>query len=556
MSKAMTTMSVARERQLDWLLGELLGGGVMRAEPSLLRARTRHPHARWITAALAVLAAATALGVALLAGHERARDAQQPAPPVDWYEAHGPASIGSIPAGVVNLRCYDFDDDALAHIPHFAKLERLDLSGMDVNAQGYAVSLKISDAGLAHLAGLPDLRWLSLAGCHEVKGTGFVALEALPMLEHLDLTYTGVESPAVERLDRLASLRELSLSYCMGFHGRSLAEVAKIPGLRRLELRGCTTLSARDVAQLAKLSELRYLDLRDCQGRFRGQTASGFSAGGEEPPPPPVQDGIGITDASVAALAGLKLETLLLGGSESLTDAIGETLAKMPTLRSLDLSNLPKATGALLAKVPPDLESLALDENPQFGAAALRQLPKLSQLREWGLSGLPPLGTEDLGALLRGKSLHVLRLSGTVAKGKALEVFLDNKGQLTADAGAIVARQSELRRLELANVRSIDAAFLRELTELPRLAELDLTSSAVGSVETMTALASCRALRSLKLTWCKKLDLAGLEALAGAPLQELDLYGTNLKPEEVHDVAKAWPGCLIKMPKGQRYRAP
>ncbi|MEO6597191.1 MAG: hypothetical protein ABIP94_20805, partial [Planctomycetota bacterium] len=343
MSKVITaTMAVARERQLDWLLAEVLGGVTLDAERPARPARTRVHRTRWVAAALVALAAGAALGTALLRDRDVPRAAQDPEAPIESYEAHGPASIDSIPASVVNLRCFDFDDEAMKHIPHFSKLQRIDLSGMDVNEQGYAVSLKITDKGLFHLSGVPNLRWLSLAGCHEVKGNGFASLEALPMLEHLDLTYSGVESPAVERLNHLGSLRELSLSHCMNFHGRALAEVAKITGLRRLELRGCTTLSAADVMHLAKLSELRYLDLRDCQGRFRGQTLSEFPAGGEETPPPPVQDGIGITDASVAALAKLKLETLLLGGSESLTDAVGETFAKMPTLRTLDLSNLPK----------------------------------------------------------------------------------------------------------------------------------------------------------------------------------------------------------------------
>ncbi|HZN40447.1 MAG TPA: hypothetical protein VFD82_16700 [Planctomycetota bacterium] len=581
-----TAMAAAKERQLDWLLGEVLGGETPFAEHrTTSQASDATLRSRWFAAALVIAAVGTAFGVALLRDEAQdTRPAQEPQETIEWHEAHGPASITSIPAGVVNLRCFDFDDAALQHIPHFAKLERLDLSGRDVNEKGYSVYLRITDEGLEHLAGVPNLRWLSLAGCHEVKGPGLRVLEALPRLEHLDLTYSGVETRAVERLPNLVSLRSLVLSHCMSFHGRALAEVAKIPGLRRLELRACTTLSAADVMHLAKLSELRHLDLRDCQGRFRGQTiatlddvtdATDEPESGDptepgkpepEPPPPPVQDGIGITDASVAALAGLKLHGLLLGGSESLTDAIGETLAKMTTLRCLDLSKLPKTTQALLAKVPDGLESLALDQNPQFTGTMLHQLPKLASLREWGLSGLPSITAEDLRALLADKSLHVLRLGGVMPMGKAaerdgnltieaLEVVLKNNTMaLASGAGAVVAGQRELRRLELIDVKSLDAAFLRELARLPQLAELDLRSSSAGSVETMTPLASFRALRSLKLMWCKNLDLAGLKALAGAPLRELDLYGTNLKPEDIREVGKAWPGCVVKMPNGQHWR--
>jgi hypothetical protein len=122
------------------------------------------------------------------------------------------------------------------------------------------------------LGAMKSLRWLCLARCEAMKGDGLQALEALPQLEHLDLTYSGVQTAAIERLPRLPSVRSLVLSHNLHFHGHALAAVANMPGLRRLELQGCATLAAKDVLPLVKLKELRHLDLRDCQGRFRGQT--------------------------------------------------------------------------------------------------------------------------------------------------------------------------------------------------------------------------------------------------------------------------------------------
>ncbi len=557
----MTTATMtAKERQLDWLLGEVLGGetpfGLRTARRAIAPAM---PRPRWLAAALAVLAAGTALGVALLRREDDGRQAQEPqgvmSREIQWYEAHGPASIDSIPPTVVNLRCFDFDDAALVHIPHFAKLERLDLSGMDVNDRGYAVSLKITDAGLAHLAGVPSLRWLSLAGCHEVKGEGLRVLESLPMLEYLDLTYSGVESPAVERLALLVSLRELSLSHCMNFHGRSLAEVAKCAGLRRLHLQGCVMLSEGDAMHLGKLSQLRCLDLRDCQGRFRGQTESGFSKGGAEPPPPPVQDGIGITDRNVAALGKLPLESLLLGGSESLTDAIGGALAKMTTLRHLDLSNLPNTTGDLMAKIPDGLESLALDQNPQIDEAALARLPRLATLKELGLAGLSRLDGATLKAMLENKQLTTLRLGGVVMPHRVVGTSLR-----AADA-AILASQKNLQTLDLARAEWIDGTVLDHIAKLPQLTELnlswlDLSGTKSDRGKALASLAKSRTLRSLKLTYCEALQRSWLASLVGAPLKELDLYGTKLFSAHIREIAKAWPGCTIKMPDGQRYRVP
>lgn len=553
---SMAAREVAHERQLDWLLGEVLGSGAA--------ARSRAPAKAfpWLAAAVAVLAMGVAIGVAVMRGGGAAGDEAQDPPATPFHECHGVGEVGQVPADVTALKCFDFDDAACAHLAKFTKLERLDLSGTDVNDQGYSVALKITDAGVRELATLTNLRWLSLATCHDMKGEGLQALEALPRLEHLDLTYSGIESPAIERLPRLPSLRTLVLSHCMNFHGRSLAAVATIPGLRRLELRGCTTLAAKDVLTLAQCKQLRYLDLRDCQGRFRGQTARGLTPpGAEEPPPPPEQDGIGITDAVVAALAALPLETLLLGGSESLTDAIGDSLAKMTSLRSLDLSNLPKTTGALWAKVPGQLTSLALDDNPYFTAKAVHGLPPLAGLRELGLAGLTDLQAADLEAVLRGKSLLVLRLSGTAERGKGGVVVPKNDHvPQGAGIGDLVASQRELRRLELRNIRRIDPAFLAVLaglTALPNLAEIDLTNSVAGAPDTMRELGRCRALRSLKLMWCRGLTTDGLRELTGCPLAELDVYGTKCDPAAVRKLAtEHWPGCRITLPNGQRFVAP
>jgi Leucine-rich repeat (LRR) protein len=552
-----TAILVAKERQLDWLLEEALGAARGGERPA---ARDRH---RWLAAALVALAVGTAFGVGWLRRDGRdAREAQQPVQDGTWHEAHGAAGLDTLPPDVVSLRCFDFDDAAMAQLARFPKLEQLDLSGMDVDARGVSRSLPITDAGVAHLAGLTNLRWLCLATCHQVKGETLHVLEALPRLEHLDLTYTGVESPAVERLQRLPSLRELSLAQCRAFHGRSLAEVAKLPGLRQLQLQGCTTLTATDVAALGKMASLRYLDLRDCQGRYRGQTAGGLrgrpgppvplSTEDEEPLPPPTEDGIGITDDVLAALAALSLESLLLGGSESLTDAIGPSLAKMTTLRALDLSNLPKLTEAVFASLPPQLESLFLHGSGQL-FLHLHEQPELPALRELSLPVDEGLSDPHLDALLATRRLQALRLDDANPRTKAA-LAPARRSQLTGAAGATIGKQRELRRLTITNGRWVDERLLQHVAELPHLTELDLTG-ATGLVS-IANLGSARSLRRLKLMWCTGVDAAGLRALTDVPLRDLDLYGTKLDPAAIREVARSWPDCTIRMPNGQTWRTP
>lgn len=580
MTTRTTAAATAMERELDWLLDETLGearAGALDARRAAAVARQR-ARSQWRAAAIALLAIGVALGVAWLQGREDAEGArdgaatvQQPAA-APWHECGGPAELDAVPADVTALRCASFDDDACARLARFTKLERLDLSAMRVDERGIAYPPRLTDAGVRALAPLAGLRWVSLAQCADMKGDGLQALEALPRLEHLDLTYSGVGTRAVQRLERMPALRTLVLSHCLNFHGSALAAVARIPGLRRLELQGCATLAAADAMHLARLREVRHLDLRDCQGRFRGQTLAGFdelmandgpepAAPGEPaaPPPPrepdPVQDGIGITDAVVVALAALPLETFLLGGSESLTDAIGPALAKMTTLRALDLSNLPKTTSALLASVPAGIVELGREDNWHLPGDALRGLPALPDLRVLGVRGIV-LREAELTALLAGRSLHELRLGGLVSRGKDVAVFMANRVSVDAAAGAAVASQRSLRRLGVRDA-VMEPAFFRALSLLPELAELRLERCHTLTSEHLRAIGACRSLRTLDLTACVGVDTAALRELRELPLRSLDLRGTRCEPAAVRELAaQHWPGCVVTLADGQRFTAP
>jgi len=565
----MNPRTIAAERQLDWLLDEVLGDGQQESAAPPVAHR-----AHWLAAALIVLAVSVAFGVARLRRDDGPAPAQQPAPEIPWIEVHGPRALAAVPSDAVALKCFDFDDDALGALAKFTKIEHLDLGGMDVDDRGYSVALKITDLGVTHLGTLTNLRSLSLARCEQVKGTSLHVLEGLPLLETLDLTYSGVESAAVERLPRLGNLRELTLSHCMKFHGRSLAAVAQIPGLRKLELQGCTTISAKDALHLANAKGLRFLDLRDCQGRFRGQTAARegeeatfVDTDGDGLPDKrvvrtaPEQDGIGITDDVVAALASIPLETLLLGGSESLTDAIGDSLAKMTTLRTLDLSSLPRITAATLAMLPPGLVSLSLDDNYQFDGPAVLRLPRLSHLRELGLSGLYRLNDAELSTVLGRTSpegLVSFRLGATSLRGLRLAGNGEDRrtSPLTQQVGEILTRQASLQRLAFPHAQRIEPAFLRELARMPNLVELDLTGSFFNTKDTIEPLGESRSIRALTLTWCRDLVSSDLKHLIRLPLRSLDLHGTRLPPADIRDVATAWPGCLITMPDGAKWRVP
>lgn len=545
-----TAIEIARERQLDWLLAEVLG------EPPRAAATSRNAWSarQWLAAAIAVLALGIAFAVAALRDPPTDRvAAQDPDDTMRWQECDR-AHVDELPADVVNLRAFDFDDDALARLGRLTRLERLDLSCMRPDARGVVTAVPITDIGVEELAALTTLRWLSLAGCQQVKGNTLAALRAIPRLEHLDLTYTGVTSAGIAALPQLPSLRELSLSGCLDFHGRSLADVARIPGLRRLELHGCATVAAADVKQLARLHELRWLDLRDCMGAFRGQTEVGFDdITNGEPPDTPKQDGVGVTDDAVLALAGLPLETLRLGGCSGLTDAIGPSLAAMQDLRHLDLGDLPKVTAKLVAGLSPALRSLALDGNRRLDAAAFAALAHLRALEELGMNGVETLTDDVLRAVVADKPLKELRIGGTPRMGDALGPAAGVRPALTPAVAATLAAMPTLERLDASYAGWFDAKVAAAVAALPRLAALDLKSAA-GSPAALRALGASRSLRVLGLIWAQGVTADGLRALADVPLRELDLYGVrDLGADDVRALA-TWPGCDVRLPDGRRFR--
>lgn len=559
---------IAAERRLEWLLDEH-----WRADdrPAAVRA-TRRPQRAFGQQLL--LAAAFVLGSVVLGG---AYWLQYRGTPVEfafaglagveqesalvWHEAFGPEAVASIPADVVNLRCYDFDDAALAKLGRLQRLERLDLGQMRVDERGVARSLPITDAGVVHLRDLPRLQSLSLAQCHAVRGPALAVLAELPMLEHLDLTYSGVDGAGLTQLARSRSLRTLVLSHCLNFPGSVLAELAKLPRLEQLELRGCPTVAAADVMALASAKQLRYLDLRDCQGRFRGQTAS---FGDPDAPPPPVQDGIGVTDQAIAALVGLPLDTLFLGGCTALTDDVAKSLAKLPRLLVLDLGNLPRTSPAVLAGVPADhLLILQLDGNMHWDAAVAIQLQRFERLLGLSLSGVRGVDDAALAMILRVKtdrfldSLVSLELGSVAIRANAGKDGAGRVGpQLTAASLPGIVGQRKLRLLDLSGADWLDAEALGELARLPVLHELRLASAGPLPPAALAKLATSRSLQKLSLEHCREVTAEHVGRLAGPPWRRISLRGTAVDVAALRELLPRFAGCEFVLPSGQVLRAP
>lgn len=105
----------------------------------------------------------------------------------------------------VNLSDVAISDAALACLDAFPHLHRLDL--------GHTKKLDpstVTDAGLAHLQGLTELRRLSLTNAN-VTDAGLVYLKGLTHLQSLNLDGTKVTDAGIARLTGLSGLQTLKL---------------------------------------------------------------------------------------------------------------------------------------------------------------------------------------------------------------------------------------------------------------------------------------------------------------------------------------------------------
>lgn len=173
----------------------------------------------------------------------------------------------------LNLAGTNVRDASLALVKHCAKMRKLALD-----------RTKVTDAGLVHLEGFPNLVWLGLADtaitdkgleyvghCSQlerlrlegsrVSDEGIAHLANLGQLEALYLDDTRVGNRAIETLGSLRHLRELSLA------GTSVSDagLGHLRGLENLEtLRlNRTQVSDAGLPALQPLRKLRLLDLEE-----------------------------------------------------------------------------------------------------------------------------------------------------------------------------------------------------------------------------------------------------------------------------------------------------
>uniref|UniRef100_A0AAY4DVC5 F-box domain-containing protein n=1 Tax=Denticeps clupeoides TaxID=299321 RepID=A0AAY4DVC5_9TELE len=479
--------------------------------------------------------------------------------------------------------CSITESSLLGLLPQLTGLRKLDLRGLDslfmsgafLSREEHRQQVRWALEGLEEL-NLSDLRYLSdltfnrltgctprlqrlaVAGCH-------IAFEFDPYRGRP----VGPDSSALLSLrnlrrllqDQAATIRALDLSRT-SITPESLRTVVQVPGLtlHELRLQGCKELSDQAVEVLCRHQpSLRCLDLSGCTE---------------------------LTNRSVGAVAsGLaKLQVLSLSRDWRVTENGLAELAKLPHLKSLDLSECLHVSGAEIVKglsspqPRAQLESLSLRSccyirvaifsMAQLLGSSLRvldltscvyltdlsvraiatYLPGLLVLRlgwckevtDWGLLGIveptkdcePRTETEDKGPSFTRTfgNMGFFQPPQMPFQDKPRTVTDEDLSQFQEQEGSSVLALRGLRELDLTACAKLTDGSLTQVIRFPDLQRLSLSMLPEISDESLASVAQhCCSLTSLALSRCPQISDQGVARAAPhmQRLQHLYLAGCD-----------------------------
>ncbi|QEH38975.1 hypothetical protein OJF2_75870 [Aquisphaera giovannonii] len=241
-----------------------------------------------------------------------------------------PSGTPSVPRWLVDLLGIDFFADVTtvsiqgpqgdAILGHIGRLHRLRWLT--------ARSTPLTDAGLAHLAGLSELRGLSCSGSPALTDAGLARLSGLRRLEALDVEgISGIKGPGLSHLAGLDRLRYL-VFYTETDAG--LPSLSQLAGLRKLYI-GMPDVSDEALDQLSRLTRLDELGFGGEAGSNAGLARLGSLTNLQV-----LQVwGPWLTDAGLARMPEMdRLRFFMVSASTSVTaGALNDLQRRMPSLR-------------------------------------------------------------------------------------------------------------------------------------------------------------------------------------------------------------------------------
>ncbi len=231
----------------------------------------------------------------------------------------------------------------------------------------------ITSAGLAHLAGLPNLSSLGCDGKLS-DDEAMVHISALPRLRHLRAQESVATDDGFHALSRSKTMEFIWGRECPHFTTRGFLALSRMPALRALGI-GCRNVDDEGLSTLPLFPALR--ELTPIGVKDEGFRHIGRCERLERLTCMYCRD---TTDTATAHIAGLSLKHYY-AGLTLITDRSLELLGRMISLETIDLFETKGVTDAGLA-----------------------HLAKLPRLRELSLSGLPDVtlaGTHVFPARVR-----------------------------------------------------------------------------------------------------------------------------------------------------------
>jgi Leucine-rich repeat (LRR) protein len=237
-----------------------------------------------------------------------------------------------------------------------------------VHLRSLSLPVRITDAGLLHLAKLTSLQSINLASLKNIKGPGLAGLKNATALKELDLSGLPLTDAGLAGLEDWKHLEVLELPEHITDAG--LLHLAKLTKLQSVNIDSLKGLKGPGLTGLKHATALKKLDLSR----------------------------LPITDAGLDGIKDWKhLEVLEL--PKSITDAGLARLSGLKALISLRVNDAAGVTDAGLAHLEglTNLEDLQLT-GTKITDAGLRHLEGLGQLRELFLhkTGVTRAGIEKL----------------------------------------------------------------------------------------------------------------------------------------------------------------
>ncbi len=265
----------------------------------------------------------------------------------------------------------------------------------------------VTDAGMATLAGHPNLRTLKLERS-SVGDAGMAHLQKIPKLEDLDVRRTGVTAAGYREVGKIAGLKRLRVVYNARFNDEACEAIKDLKNLELIDMQDCNQPTEKGLAVLKGFPKLRNVRL---WGPNINDKVLSYLSGAKELRVVSLEQCSAITAEGLEHLKGLKnLTELALYGATGLKDAEMAKLAEMPKLVALDLRQTPISSLALsYLKDMKGLKSLDLSETAAVGNEGLEHIRGLTGLEDLNLwsCNIDDKGLVNLKGMTKLKRLNL-----------------------------------------------------------------------------------------------------------------------------------------------------